>query len=137
MVAINTLSKLCVLVAFGLSATVTATDVAQEQPKKESFVRRFFGKREEPATKPVEVQRPENTETGEPAKFSVEWYLLPKPENREQLRDKLPLDVVICVPKDCNEPILPVIEKKIRDFFSLSEQEQISRRRYSYIICPH
>ncbi|EDO05205.1 SmORF protein [Babesia bovis T2Bo] len=125
MVAFNSFSKLCVVVALGLSATVTSTEVAQEQPKKESFVSRFFGKRDETATKRVEVQEKENSdseediETGEPSNYSVEWYLLPKPLNRATLRYRLPRDLYDVVPLDCNKPIAPEVEKRIRNYFSL------------------
>ncbi|EDO07800.1 SmORF protein [Babesia bovis T2Bo] len=121
MVAFNTFSKLCVVVAFGLSATVTATDVAQEQPKKESVVSGSFRKGEESATKPHKL--PERNKTyidpEEPPMFSIEWYLLPKPENRAYLLEKLPFDVAKDVPEDCDEPIDPALEKRIRKFFSL------------------
>ncbi|EDO07636.1 SmORF protein [Babesia bovis T2Bo] len=137
MVASNMLWKLSVVVAFGFSATATSTEVAQEQPKKESFVSRFFGKKEEPTTKPEEVSKSDNvetqedTETEEPPKYSVEWFLLPKPENRKILRYRLPLELAQCVPKSCNKTILPVVEKRIREFFSLSEKDQRSRRLHS------
>ncbi|EDO06000.1 SmORF protein [Babesia bovis T2Bo] len=230
MVSFNMLWKLCVIVAFGLSATVTATDVAKEQPKKESLdnrfprkneeppmysvewyllpepenraclleklpfdvakdvpedcdepidsavekrIRKFFSlrgliftsmssypgldetnnvdqttqgsldssftnKEDEPSSKSQEVPKPESmdteeeTDTAGPPKFSVEWYLLPKPINRGSLRDKLPWEMRNAVPEDCNEPILPVVEKRIRKFFSLSEKEQILEHASSY-----
>ncbi|EDO06631.1 SmORF protein [Babesia bovis T2Bo] len=122
MVAFNILWKLC---AIGLSATATSSDVAQEQPKKESFLSRFFGKKEEAKTQPVEVQERDNTdgkediETGEPPRYSVEWHLLPKPENRAALRSFLPRSLSRKVPEDCNEPIGPKLEKQIRNYFSL------------------
>ncbi|EDO05210.1 SmORF protein [Babesia bovis T2Bo] len=145
MVAFNTLWKLCVVVAFGLSATATCTDVAQEQPKKESFVSRFFGKKEEAKTQPVEVQQEEitkaqeNTDAEEPPKYSVEWYLLPKPQNRKHLRDKLPYDLAYFVQRNCNSPISPEVEREIReylllytvDWYLLPEPESRTALRYS------
>ncbi|EDO06096.1 SmORF protein [Babesia bovis T2Bo] len=124
MVSFNTLPKLCVLVAFGLSATVTSAEVVPEQPKEQLDIGSLL-KNEEPSTKPVEVKETtkietqDHSETGEPPMFSVDWYLLPKPENREQLRDDLPFDMAKDVPEDCDEPIYPALEKRIRKFFSL------------------
>ncbi|EDO07002.1 SmORF protein [Babesia bovis T2Bo] len=108
--------KLCVLVAFGLSDTVTATDVAKDQPKKESLVSRFFGKGEQRATEPQQVS--------DPPKYSVEWYLLPEPESRKELREELPYHFLLAVPEDCNQPILPVVEKRIRKFLSMTPQNK-------------
>ncbi|EDO05206.1 SmORF protein [Babesia bovis T2Bo] len=122
-VSINKLSKLCALVALGLPSIATSTDVAQEQPKKESFLGRFFGKKPEAATKRVEVQEKENSdseediETGEPSNYSVEWYLLPKPLNRAILRYLLPSSLAKKVPEDCNEPIDSLVENEIRKHF--------------------
>ncbi|KAG6440145.1 hypothetical protein BBOV_II004225 [Babesia bovis T2Bo] len=65
MVSFNMLWKLCVVVAFGLSATATSTEVAQEQPKKESLVSGFSGTEDEHGTEPVEVNEEEITETQE------------------------------------------------------------------------
>ncbi|EDO06630.1 SmORF protein [Babesia bovis T2Bo] len=138
MVAHRMLWKLCVVVAFGLSATVTATDVAQEQPKKEELKSGSLRKNGESTTKRQEVPEPTKTDTKEdtdpkgPSKFSVEWYLLPKPINRATLRDILPWNLQNSVPKDCNEPILPVIEKKIRKYFSWVEQKPESRGALLY-----
>ncbi|KAG6440135.1 hypothetical protein BBOV_II000915 [Babesia bovis T2Bo] len=84
MVAFNMLWKLCVVVAFGLSATAISTDVAQEQPKKEALDIGISGKEDQQATELVEVTEPtktdiENqTETVEPPKSSLEWYSLHK-----------------------------------------------------------
>nr|BAN64594.1 small open reading frame [Babesia bovis] len=125
MVTFNTLWKLCIVVAFWLLATVTSTEVAQEQPKKEPFSSRFFGKNEEPAAESQEILEPENADTKEdsetagPPRYSVEWYLLPKLENRAQLLEKLPFDVAKDVPRDYDEPIDAALEKRIRKFFSL------------------
>ncbi|EDO06377.1 SmORF protein [Babesia bovis T2Bo] len=101
MVAFNMLWKLCVVVAFGLS--VTATDVSQEEPKKESLVSGFSGTEDEHGT--------------EPPKFSLEWYLLPKPENRAALRYVLPRSLAKDVPEDYNKPIDPALGKVIRKYF--------------------
>ncbi|EDO05209.1 SmORF protein [Babesia bovis T2Bo] len=145
MVAFNMLWKLCLVVAFGLSATATSTDVDQEQPKKESFVSRFFGKKEEAKTQPVEVQQEEitkaqeNTDAEEPPKFSVEWYLLPKPINRATLRDKLPWIIQNTIPRDCNQPIASKSEELIREYiprtyirwYLLPEPESRTALRYS------
>ncbi|EDO06732.1 SmORF protein [Babesia bovis T2Bo] len=130
MVAFNMLWQLCVAVAFGLSATVTATDVAQEQPKKESLVSRFFGKRDNFTTKshekaiPMKTKSQENTDKTDPPKYSLDWYLLPKPENRDALCYILPHDLLDALPEDCNEPIEPPLEKRIRERFSRIEKQQ-------------
>ncbi|EDO06185.1 SmORF protein [Babesia bovis T2Bo] len=126
MVAFNTFSKLCVVVALGLSAIATSTEVAQEQPKKESFVSRFFGKNEKSATKshyisePKKITTQENTDTAHLLMFPLEWYLLPYPINRKYLLKALPFDLAKKVPEDCNEPIDPKVEERIREFFLFS-----------------
>ncbi|EDO06097.1 SmORF protein [Babesia bovis T2Bo] len=144
MLSFNTLPKLCVLVAFGLSATVTSAEVVPEQPKKESLGSGFSRKNEEPSTKPVEVKETtkietqDHSETTEPPKYSVEWYLLPKPESRAALRYFLPTVLANTVPKNCNEPILPVVEKRIRkcialyavDWYLLPKPENRTALRY-------
>ncbi|EDO06184.1 SmORF protein [Babesia bovis T2Bo] len=130
MVSFNTFSKLCVVVALGLSAIATSTEVAQEQPKKESFVSRFFGKNEKSATKSHDVSEPtkidtqKHSDTGHP-KYDVEWYLLPKPENRAALRGILSWFMARDVPEDCNVPISPKLEKRIREHFSWIEQKTV------------
>ncbi|EDO05470.1 SmORF protein [Babesia bovis T2Bo] len=111
MVNLNTLPRICVVVVFGYSATVTSTEVAQEKPRKESLDSGFFHKNDKPSTELPEVE--------ESPMCSVEWYLLPKPENRVCLLEKLPFDVAKDVPWDCDEPIEPSLEKRIRKFFSL------------------
>ncbi|EDO07001.1 SmORF protein [Babesia bovis T2Bo] len=129
MVAFKMLWKLCVVVAFGLSATVTSTEVAQEKPKKKSLDSALSSKEDEPAvatqeaTEPQNTDTEENTETVDPPMFSFEWFLLPKPENRGQLRGKLPWNLAIAVPKDYNKSIVPATEKRIRKFFSLGDVE--------------
>ncbi|KAG6440014.1 hypothetical protein BBOV_III001285 [Babesia bovis T2Bo] len=55
MIAFNMLWKICLVSAYGFCVTATSTDVAQEQSKKESFLSRFFNKKEEHGTEPVEV----------------------------------------------------------------------------------
>ncbi|EDO07801.1 SmORF protein [Babesia bovis T2Bo] len=138
MVAFNTFSKLCVVVAFGLSATVTATDVAQEQPKKESFLSRFFGKKDEAATEPMDMQKQENIESQEhinttgPSNLSVEWLLLPRRENRRALTYLLPDDLASKVPMRYIKPLDSELEERIREFFSLSAKEQLQKRLASY-----
>ncbi|EDO07151.1 SmORF protein [Babesia bovis T2Bo] len=121
MVGIKTLPTICILVAFGLSATVTATDVVQEQPKKDSVVSGSLRKNEESVAKPQEVSK---SETDEPPMFSVEWYLLPKPLNRATLRYILPWTMILSVPEDCKKPILPAVEKRIRNHFSWVEKQK-------------
>ncbi|EDO07150.1 SmORF protein [Babesia bovis T2Bo] len=129
MVTFNILWKLCLVVAFGLSATVTSTDVAQEQPKKESFLSRFFGKKESTATKPVEEKEASSHNTqgysdpNDPPKYSVEWYLLPKPENRAALRKALPSDIAEMVPKDYKRRIWSALEGCIIKFFKIEAAE--------------
>ncbi|KAG6440165.1 SmORF protein [Babesia bovis T2Bo] len=120
MVGFKTLPKLCVVVAFGYSATVRSTGVAQEQSKKESFVSTFISKGDETTTEPLEV--PE-TQPGEPPRYSVEWYLLPKPESRKELRKQLPWYLAKVVPEDCNVSITPQLGKRIRRYFSVCSVE--------------
>ncbi|KAG6439994.1 hypothetical protein BBOV_III000695 [Babesia bovis T2Bo] len=132
MVNLNTLPKICILVAFGISATVTSTDVAQEQPKKEELISGISSKENQNATEHVEVAEPTKIDTEDPPKYSVEWYLLPEPESRKELRKQLPWAIAISVPKDCNEPIAPEVEQRIMEFSSLSIKEQRSRRAHSY-----
>nr|BAN64200.1 small open reading frame [Babesia bovis]BAN65124.1 small open reading frame [Babesia bovis] len=128
MVALNMLWKLSIVVAFGFSATATSTDIAPEQPKKESFLSRFFGKNEKSATKSHDVSEPtkidtqKHSETGLP-KYDVEWYLLPKPENRAALRSFLPWYLSLSVPYDCNEAIETEVEQDIREYFLWSDFE--------------
>ncbi|KAG6440195.1 hypothetical protein BBOV_I005105 [Babesia bovis T2Bo] len=114
MVSINTFSKLCAIVAFWYSATVTSTEVAQEQPKKDSVVRRFFGKNEKSATKSHDISEStkiytqKHSETGRP-KYDVECFL--------------PWLLSLSVPKDCNEPIETEVEQDIREYFLWSDFE--------------
>ncbi|EDO05604.1 SmORF protein [Babesia bovis T2Bo] len=123
MVAFNTLPKLCLVVAFGLSTTATSTEVAQEQPKKESFLSRFFGKKEGPAAKTVDVKEPTKTDTQEHNDtrglfmYDVEWLLESKPENRAALRKALPSDIAKDVPEDCNKRMWSGLEEYISKFF--------------------
>ncbi|EDO07699.1 SmORF protein [Babesia bovis T2Bo] len=134
MVSFNTILKLGAVVAFGLSTTATSTEVAQEQPKKESFLSRFFGKRDEPTTKPEEVSKSdnvetqENTDTDDPPMFTVEWYLLPKPENRKQLRERLPPKLADAVPENCKEAIDPSVVKDIRWLLEILGKKQLSNK---------
>ncbi|EDO05609.1 SmORF protein [Babesia bovis T2Bo] len=138
MVAFNTLPKLCVVVAFGLSTTATSTEVAQEQPKKESVVSGSLRKNDESTTKPVDLMLPtkietqDHCETGEPSSLSLEWLLLPEPQSRKRLLDELPFDLAIDVSMDFNEPIKSKTRNRIRKFFSLSEKEQQAKRLASY-----
>ncbi|EDO05226.2 SmORF protein [Babesia bovis T2Bo] len=120
MVSFNMLWKLFVVVAFELSATVTSTDISQEQ-FKDLVESRFSVKVAEHGTESQNVLKPRETDTEgeEPPMFSVEWYLLPKPENRACLLEKLPFDMAKDVPEDCDEPIDAALEKRIRKFFSL------------------
>eukprot|EP00371_Babesia_bovis_P001919 XP_001610566.1 SmORF [Babesia bovis T2Bo] len=129
-VSLNTLWKLSVLVAFGVSTTATATDVAQEQPKKEELENGSLRNKEKPGTKPVEVKEAtrittkRNSDPNDPPMFSVEWYLLPKPLNRASLRERLPWFAQNTVPRDCNQPIAPPTEKYIRNHFSWVEKQK-------------
>ncbi|EDO06370.2 SmORF protein [Babesia bovis T2Bo] len=109
MIAYNMLWKIFVVVAFGLSATATSTE---DGP---------LSKNEESVTKPQEVSK---SETDEPPKFSVEWYLLPKPENRATLRYILPYGFEACIPEYCKKPILPAVENRIRNHFSWVEKQK-------------
>ncbi|EDO05211.1 SmORF protein [Babesia bovis T2Bo] len=128
MVVFNMLWKLFVVVAFGLSATVTSTEVAQEQPKEESLIGGFSNEKESTVSKPSEVKEatgtstPGNSDPDEPPMFTVEWYLLPKPLNRATLRYMLPWNLQTAVPEDCKRPILPVVERQIRNYFSWLEK---------------
>ncbi|EDO07574.1 SmORF protein [Babesia bovis T2Bo] len=124
MVAFNMLWKLCALVALGLSATATSTEVAQEQPTQEGLDIGIPGKEYEQATELVKVPEQDNTDsekeiaTDEPPKYSVEWYLLPKPENRKQLCHDLPWYLFRLVPKNCKKPISTALMNQIRWYFS-------------------
>ncbi|EDO07147.1 SmORF protein [Babesia bovis T2Bo] len=124
MVAFNFLWKFCVVLTFGLSATVTSTDVAQDQPTHKALDSGISGKEDKHDTEPVEVQEEENTKIGkhtksvEPAIYSVEWHLLPNPESRASLREELPSDLAAKVPKDCNKSIAPPVMNRILWYFS-------------------
>ncbi|EDO05471.1 SmORF protein [Babesia bovis T2Bo] len=138
MVAFNMLWKLSVVVALGLSATATSTDVAQEQPKKEELINGISTEKASTASKDEEVKEATGTSTQgnsdpeEPSKFSVEWYLLSKPLNRASLIDMLPWNLQTAVPGDCKKPILPVVERQIRDHFSwLEKQKQKQKQKES------
>nr|BAN64801.1 small open reading frame [Babesia bovis] len=130
MVSLNALFKLFVVVAFGLSATATSTDVAQEEPKKESLINGISTENSSTASKDEEVKEatgtstPGNSDPDEPPMFTVEWYLLPKPLNRASLIDRLPWNLQTAVPRDCNQPILPVVEKRIRDHLTWLEKKK-------------
>nr|BAN66230.1 small open reading frame [Babesia bovis] len=138
MLAFNMLWKLCVVVAFGLSATATSTEVAQEQPKKESLDSGISSEEEQIATEAVEVREPDNTESQErtettkPSPLSLEWLLLPRRENRTALTYLLPDDLASKVPMFGLKPIDPALEEEIRKFFSLSKEEQLQKRLASY-----
>ncbi|EDO05467.1 SmORF protein [Babesia bovis T2Bo] len=104
------------------------TDVALDQPKKESLASRFFGKREpgkesQDSAEATKTNTGENTETADPPKYSVEWFLLPKPENSAHLLEKLAFDMAKDVLKDCDEPIDSAVEKLIRKHFSVLQQQ--------------
>ncbi|KAG6440017.1 SmORF protein [Babesia bovis T2Bo] len=146
MVAFNMLWKVCLVGALGFSATVTSTEVAQEQSTQEGLDKGVCSKEKEQATELVEVPEPTRIDTPKhadivnPPKYSVEWYLLPKPQNRKYLRDKLPWHLYNAVPKDCNDPIDPLVEKEIREFFSVRsvewylESKPINRAALRYAI---
>ncbi|EDO05468.1 SmORF protein [Babesia bovis T2Bo] len=134
MIGLNNLCKLFLVVALGFFATATSTDVAQDQPTQEALV----SKEDEVATEPQEVPIPTKAETKKQTETSkrnmkfVEWLLLSEPENRKQLRERLPRDLAAMVPEEYDEPIKPFIEKKIRTFFSFSVQKQGSMILDSY-----
>ncbi|EDO06728.1 SmORF protein [Babesia bovis T2Bo] len=138
MLGFKTLPKLCAVVAFGFFTITTSSELAPEQPEKESSDIGSLRDNEEPSTKPSELQKPpktftpENTKTGEPSNLSLEWLLLPEPKSRKRLLDELPFDLAIDVSMDFNEPIKSKTRNRIRKFFSLSEKEQQAKRLASY-----
>nr|BAN65328.1 small open reading frame [Babesia bovis] len=121
MVTFNILWKLCLVVAFGLSATVTATDVAQEQPKKESVISGSLRKNEESDTKLQEAPKASNTDKGTCGlpNYDVEWLLESKPENRAALRKALPSDIAKDVPEDYKKRMWSGLEEYIFKFFNI------------------
>ncbi|EDO05221.1 SmORF protein [Babesia bovis T2Bo] len=125
MVAFNMLWKFSLVVALGLSATATSTEVAQEKPKKESFVSRFFGKSEEPDTKPQEVLEAAKTDKGKGGlpNYDVEWLLESKPENRAALLKAIPSDLATHVPKDYKKRMWSGIEEYMYVFFKIYATE--------------
>ncbi|KAG6440004.1 hypothetical protein BBOV_III001195 [Babesia bovis T2Bo] len=138
MVAFNTFSKLCVVVAFGLSATASSTEVAQDQPTQEGSENGFFSEKDGVDTETVEVTEADNresqerTETTKPSALSLEWLLLPRRKNRMALTYLLPDDLASKVPVRSLKPLDPALEEEIRNFFSLSAKEQLEKRLSSH-----
>ncbi|EDO08745.1 SmORF protein [Babesia bovis T2Bo] len=139
MVAFNMLWKLSVVVAFGLSTTVTSTDVAQEQLTQDTLDGGFFCENGDIATESQEVVEGDNTdveeqiETPEQPMYSVDSHLLPETESVSSLREELPSDMDKEVLKDCEEPLEPAGQRRIKKIFSLYTldwyllSEQVSR----------